>query len=224
MNACLACLNNRERLIMTTTLSQSVATEVQLYDGATSLGAVTMTGATTWTKQVSTLSAGSHSFTARTAQAASDPFKVSVVTTLTGVENFDSLPDIDIRVGESVQAPKMLLTFVNGPGAVTIRSADELPLDPYLQGKSVLSNSSGESTTMTLRMDLMGTCSKLSLYFQTGFFSSPEWIYRAYSGNVLLDQRINPPSGELEFEGPAISRIELEMKNLTLWMDNFRFS
>lgn len=70
-------------------------TTVELFDGAVSLGFATMTGPTTWSKQVSALSVDSHVFVARQASGlpVSAPWTVTVLTPLSGVKtSIRSLP------------------------------------------------------------------------------------------------------------------------------------
>ncbi|RZI72779.1 MAG: hypothetical protein EOP13_14010 [Pseudomonas sp.] len=146
--------------------------QVELFDNGVSLGFVPVSGGV-WEKNVSGLEEGAHSFIAKTADGTtvSDPWALQVERALVGVENFDSLPDTMISVGQSIVTPMMVITFLEGEGNVAVKPVGELPL-PGKIARQVLHLHIGyygwepKPPGQTISMKLGGSCSKVSFWYR----------------------------------------------------------
>lgn len=143
--------------------------QVELFDNGVSLGFVPVSGRV-WEKNVSGLEEGAHSFIAKTADGTtvSDPWALQVERALAGVENFDSLPDTMISVGQSIETPMMTITFLEGVGNVGI-----LPAGTNYPGKiekqtlnfhAKFTGGNPKPPGQTVSVKLRGSCSKVSFW------------------------------------------------------------
>jgi hypothetical protein len=216
-----------------TTNEGTAATTIELFDNGVSLGPVTMTSPTTWTKQVSGLVAGSqHRFLARESGGipSSDPWDISVRNKLVGYENFDSYRDQDILIGVPFETPLMTITLLEGVASYDLRIADlhfQIPPIPgRREGKILAVVSHGRPGRVVVRFQFKGSCSQFSFWHSSNFAET--WLNSYDSTGELLERRLAQLSDRNElcleeaFTGPDIAALEIETSLIDFGTDEIR--
>lgn len=211
-----------------TAIEGVAATTIELLDNGVSLGPVTMTGPTTWSKQVSGLVAGSqHRFLARASggSPSSNSWDVSIRNKLTGSENFESLPSMNLQPGVRYETSTMTMIFVRGTGTVWIdKTTRQFP--GQLEGNLFVVSAANINDPVVARLELKGSCSRIS-FWHWGNFSWALFVFYNSVGDELERRRVDYPElftiAEAVFENPDIAVVEIEAHRLPTGQDYVRF-
>lgn len=149
-------------------IARATDTHVELFDNGVSLGKVPVDDEGGWTKAVSNLALGTHTYTAKAANgmAASEPWEIQVQS---DGENFDAVPDTVLSRGQKIDLPTMTITFDGGDGQAGILPFNYgglayPPLPGQREGKTLHMNLQNTGEIQVVKIDFKNTYSKLSFW------------------------------------------------------------
>lgn len=207
---------------------------VELYDHDVSLGQVSVDDDGSWTKAVSNLALGTHTYTAKAANGmpASEPWEIQVQQVQGGGENFDAVPDTVLTRGQKIDMPSMTITFSQGDGRVAILPFDYgdasnfPPLPGRREGKTLHMNLNAIGEDQVVTLDFNRSYSRLSFWSSYADYESSATFYGADGsrlGGISL-----PVSGsearQSTFAGSNIRRVVFLPQNGDwIVLDHFQF-
>lgn len=195
-------------------IARATDTHVELFDNDVSLGKVPVDDEGGWTKAVSNLALGTHTYTAKAANGmgASEPWEIQVQS---DGENFDAVPDTILSRGQKIDLPTMTITFDGGDGLVGILpfnygSAYHQPSVPERrEGKALHMNINRQGGSQTVTLDLNGVYSKVSFWHSYIETRTSATFYDADGsslGRMLLTYSLDVPR-QITFSGSNIAKI-----------------
>lgn len=211
--------------------------QVELFDNGVSQGLTPLVGGA-WEKTLSGMGEGPHAFTARIVDGSnvSEPWLIKVEYPVRDVENFDSVPDTVLYMGQSIETPTMTLTFLQGDKSVRIASykyghAPDLPIPGKIDGQVLHMHDGwlgGNSLAQTVSLKLKKSYSKVS--FCCRHTQEPDHLVSFYKsdGSLLGSMYLPYPSEdgpESIFLASGIQEIVIKTARPDWFMlDFFKFS
>ncbi len=206
--------------------------QVELFDNGVSLGLAPVIGSG-WQTALSGLQEGRHVLTAKSTDGTivSNSWAFQVERKLAGVENFDSLPDTILSVGQSIETPMMTINFLEGEGSVGIK-----PPDYYYPGKIErqalqlhLGDHGGDPKPpgQTVSMRLNGSCTSVSFWCSSLNERDHEISFYNLEGSLLGMVDLPANMGLLERTFTALGIREIVFKTARpdwFLVDTFTFT